>query len=782
MKKSSTYLLYLLLFFALSCGKDPEIEFPKPDPKPDPENPVVVKEGLSWSPEAADADKELTITFKASASSPLYNYGGDVYVHIGVISEGVWQFVPAEWNQNTDKCKMKKSESNVWSIKLSPTVRQWFNSGETAVNKIGIVIRNADGSKKGIAEDSFIDVADSKYKAFQPGAVKTGAKPANAEYGINIVNNNTVTLVLYDKDKNGARKDFAHIVGDFNNWTLSNDEQSQMTRDDNAGVWWITLSGLDAAKEYAFQYYLGTKAGEKIYVADAYARKILDPANDRYISSATYPENKTYPEKGIGIVSTFKIQSDAYSWQVPNFKTPATDNLVIYELLLRDFTEQGNINGAIQKLDYLKNLGVNAIELMPVQEFDGNDSWGYNPAFFFAMDKAYGTDRMYKQFIDECHKRGMAVIFDVVYNHATGANPFAKMWWNATANKTAASNPYFNVDAPHPYSVFHDFNHESPLVREFVKRNLRFLLDEYKIDGFRFDLTKGFTQKKSSESDAHVYDASRVAILKDYNSAVKAVKADAYVILEHFADNREETELANAGMMVWRNMSQAYRHSAMGKSSESGFNGTYYKTSYRPANSLVSYMESHDEERAAYKQNQEEEGNGILKTDLSAKMSQLGTNAAFFFTVPGPKMVWQFGEMGYDVNIDYNGRTGKKPIKWEYLDNAERKKLHDNYSKLIALRFAHPELFTSTATLDWKVTESFWDNGRFLTLSSFGNAKQVVVVGNFTNAAITASTTFPKTGTWYNYMNKSESLNVTTPTMNVTVPANSFRMYTTFKP
>ena len=161
------------------------------------------------------------------------------------------------------------------------------------------------------------------------------------------------------------------------------------------------------------------------------------------------------------------------------------------------------------KLDYLKALGINAIELMPVQEFDGNDSWGYNPAFFFAMDKAYGTDRMYKEFIDACHQRGMAVILDVVYNHATGANPFAKMWWNASATKTSANNPYFNVDAPHPYSVFHDFNHESPLVREFVRRNLRFLLEEYRVDGFRFDLTKGFTQKKSSESTAGNFDATR---------------------------------------------------------------------------------------------------------------------------------------------------------------------------------------------------------------------------------------------------------------------------------
>ncbi len=491
----------------------------------------------------------------------------------------------------------------------------------------------------------------------QPEPIKNEPLPANVKEGINIINNSTVTFVLYDKDKSGVHKDFAHVIGDFNNWEPTKDEKSQMHRDNNSGCWWITVTGLDAAKEYAFQYYVGKAGEDPIRIADAYSRKILDPSNDKYIPSSTYPDNKTYPAKGNGIVSVFKIQPDTYNWQVTNFKTPATDNLVIYELLLRDFTEQGNINGAIQKLDYLKDLGVNAIELMPVQEFDGNDSWGYNPAFYFALDKAYGTDRMYKQFIDECHKRGIAVIFDVVYNHATGANPFAKMWWDAKNNKTAANNPYFNVDAPHPFSVFHDFNHESPLVRKFVKRNLEFLLKEYNIDGFRFDLSKGFTQQKSSDDDAFKkYDAKRISYLKEYNNTIKEVKPDAYVILEHFADDREETELSNAGMMVWRNMNWQYGQTAMGyQKDNSDLSGTYYSTS-RPANSLVSYMESHDEERLAYKQIQW--GIDPIKTDLNARMQRLETNAAFFFTVPGPKMVWQFGEIGYDVNIEYNGRTG----------------------------------------------------------------------------------------------------------------------------
>lgn len=789
MKKSRTVLTLLLIsIFLFSCGEDPVIVPDKPKPEePKPEEPAMLNDWYSWQPEKPDADEELTIFFKAPSSSELYNYTGEVYVYIGIVNEGVWQNVPADWDENISKCKMSpvEGESNAWSIKLIPTIREWFESENIPINKIGVIARSADGNKKGNKDgaDFFIEeITDSKYKAFQPAAVKTASMPAGLNHGINIIDNSTVTLVLFDKDKNGNRKDFAHVIGDFNDWTLSNDEKSQMFRDESSGVWWITLSNLDPNKEYAFQYYIGKSGGETFRVADPYSRKILDPDNDKYISSATYPHLKPYPEKAIGIVSVFQTKSESYNWQVTDFEIPDRDNLVIYEMLLRDFSETGDINGALGKLDYLESLGVNAIELMPVQEFDGNDSWGYNPAFFFAMDKAYGTDRMYKEFIDECHKRGIAVILDVVYNHATGANPYARMWWDTSNNKTSVENPFFNVNAPHPYSVFHDFNHDAQIdgkfiVRDFVKRNLLFLLEEYNIDGFRFDLTKGFTQKNSTESSASNYDASRVAILKEYNNAIKEVNPNAYVILEHFADDREETELSNEGMMVWRNMNWQYGQSAMGYKDDSGFTRTYYGT-VRPTNSLVSYMESHDEERLAYKQ--VTWGNGIIKTSLSARMSQLATNAAFFFTVPGPKMIWQFGELGYDISIDQNGRTGKKPIKWDYLEVSERNSLLKTYSTLINLRMDHPELFNSTATLDWRVTPTFWEQGRFITLSSFGSSKQVVVIANFTNEVITVPYTFPRYGVWYNYMDQSETIDVTSTNLNIDVPANSFKIYSTF--
>lgn len=776
-------LVSALLF--VSCSKDEQLVLDPPDPTP----PVgALVDGLNYSLVAPDADKELKITFKAAQASALYGYAGDVYIHTGVISEGVWLYVPAEWTQNLTKCKMSKEADNVWSITLAPSIREWFASGVTAVQKLGIVIRSADATKKGIETDSFVEIADGKYTGFVPAAVKNAPLPANVKEGINKVDNATVTLVLYDKDKSGNRKEFAHVVGDFNNWKLSNDAESQMSRDEATGCWWITLTGLNASKEYAFQYYVGTGGGETIRLADAYARKILDPDNDKTIPASTYPDSKTYPEGAIGIASVFRLQEDTYSWKVNDFKIKERDNLVIYEMLLRDFTKTGDLKGAIERLDYVKSLGVNAIELMPVQEFDGNNSWGYNPCFYFALDKAYGTDRMYKEFIDKCHEAGLAVILDVVYNHATGAHPFAKLYWDAKAGKTAANNPWFNVDAPHPYSVFHDFNHESPLVRAFVKRNLEFLLKEYRLDGFRFDLTKGFTQHKSEESTASRYDASRVAILADYHTAIKAVNPDACVIMEHFCDENEHEALAKTGMKVWRKQTESFYQSGMGYAENSGFRGLALNASM-PYGGYVDFMESHDEERTGFKQTKW--GSGTLKTDLNDRMKQLASNAAFFFTISGPKMIWQFEELGYDYSINSKSdgtegtegnRTDPKPVKWDYFDNAYRKGLYQTYSKLLALRKTHPELFGQSAMrTTWNVTEADWAEGRTLTLSAV-DGKGLVVVGNFTDKSVECAATFPSTGTWYNYMEKEVTLPVTATMQKIAVPAHEFRIYTTFKP
>ena len=491
--------------------------------------------GLFAIPELPEADSPCVLYYRADKSSPFYNYHEDIYAHIGIV-EAEWMYVQSEWDKNIDKCKWQPcEESNLWKLQLEPSVREWFASGDTPVNKIGVVVRSADGKLQ--TDDLFVNVKDEKF-VFEPAPVVKETMPSGLHDGINYNSDGSVTLVLRDLDNKGKCHEYCYVTGEFSKWQRSNDYS--MKRDDAAGCWWYTMTNVDPDKEYMFQYYVVDKDGSSFRIHDPYTEIVYDGSNDKYIPSSTYPDLPDYPKGTSGLVSAFKVNKDTYTWTSTGFKMADQDDLVIYEMHFRDFTSTGDIPGALGKLDYLSSLGVNAVELMPVQEFDGNDSWGYNPCSYFALDKAYGTRRMYKQFIDECHAKGMAVIVDVVYNQATGAHPYAKLYWDSANNKTASNNPWFNVDAPHPYSVFHDWNHEYMPFREHVKESLNYLMDEYHVDGFRFDLTKGFTNKKSDESTASNYDQSRVDILTDYTRSVKSHNPDAVVILEHFCETREE--------------------------------------------------------------------------------------------------------------------------------------------------------------------------------------------------------------------------------------------------
>jgi len=604
--------------------------------------------------------------------------------------------------------------------------------------------------------------AETKYDTVNvcvPAAPQTQTRPAGTQPGINYIDGSTVTLVLYAPGKGNV-----FVLGEFNNWIQLN--AFQMKKDGD--YFWTTLSNLTPGRIYGFQYLVdGT-----IRISDPYAEMVLDPWNDKWINEKRniYPNLKVYPEgKTEGLVATFQTNKPAYNWEVTNFQMPERENTVIYELLLRDFTSEKSLQAAIAKLDYLKTLGITAVELMPVQEFDGNNSWGYNPNHFFAPDKAYGSEQVYKQFIDECHKRGIAVILDVVFNHATGLFPYAKMWWNATSSQTAANNPFFNVTAPHPYSVFHDFNHEYQPTRDYFKRVLQFWINEYKIDGYRLDLTKGFTQNSSTESTASNYDQSRINILTDYYNAAKSAKSDVMFILEHFCASNEETELANRGMYLWRNVNNSYSQAAMGIQSSSDFSGM----SILPRR-WVGFAESHDEERNFYKA--KTWGSGTIKTDSIYRISRVPLNIAFTTLVPGPKMVWQFGEMGYDYSIEaLGGRTSEKPSAFAWLDLSSRKAAYDKSSKIITLRKLYPTAFTQ-GNFALNIYTNDWTNGRRIALTHAD--LNMVVLGNFQpSGSTTTNPNFPKAGTWYELLT-GEVLNVTNTNMTISMNAGDLKIYT----
>lgn len=628
------------------------------------------------------------------------------------------------------------------------------------------------------------------------GASTSETMPKGVRPGINYISDTEVTLVLQ-----APKKNYVYVVGDFNDWTPKSDYQLKQ----DGEYFWITLSGLAKGEEYAFQYLVDGS----IYIADPYTDKVLDPWNDQYIESTTYPNLKPYPTgKAEGIVSVLQTGQAAYNWKVKNFKRPASEQLVIYEMLIRDFTEEHTFNAAKEKLEYLKNLGVNAIELMPVNEFEGNTSWGYNPSFYFAVDKYYGTKNDLRTFVDECHNQGIAVIIDLVLNHSFGQSPFYLLYKDADG-KPSADNPWYNKESniKNPdLSWGYDFNHDSEYTRALVDSVAGFWMSEYKIDGFRYDFTKGFSNTPYGENDwANGPDKARIANLTRMSAAVQERQPGAYVIFEHLAAASEEKQLGEAGILLWRNMNNAYCQGAMGWSSESAFDGLYAGTSM-PAGSLVGYMESHDEERTGFKA--WKWGNtGIKPTsgentmaspavggneNLSIRTKRLATNAAFFLTVPGPKMIWQFGELGYDFSINNNSdgsgyddkggyRTDPKPIRWDYFEDADRKELYETYAALLDFRHSYPELFASNTTFSWKVGTTNWDNGRTLSTTST-DGKAFVVVGNFTLADKNLSVTFPETGTWYEFLKDNEPLNVSGATQTIAVPAHEFRLFTNFKP
>lgn len=663
-----------------------------------------------------------------------------------------------------------------------------------------------------IAENDGGQADTAAFYAVRNPAVVDAARPAGTHDGINLdpSDGTTATFSFY-----GPEKAFAYLIGDFNDWEI--DPQYFMQREAisaDSVHWWTTVTGLTPGTAYAFQYFVDGQ----IRVADPYAETILDPFNDPFIGADTYPDLPPYPAgETEQMVSLFEAGQQPYVWTATDYERPPQGELVIYELLLRDFLADHDFETLIDTLDYLDRLGINAIELMPISEFDGNDSWGYNPAFHLAVDKYYGPADDFKRFVDEAHKRDIAVILDVVYNHATGQSPLIRLYNQSTTGDPgalpAADSPFANTTARHPFNVFNDLNHESAALQGWLDRANRHWLTEYNVDGFRFDLSKGFTQRNTGNDVGlwSSYDASRVALLKRMADTIWATDPTAYVILEHFADNSEEKELAEygtgegkPGMMLWGNLNHPYNEATMGYhgGGKSDFSWGYYENRGWAVPNLVTYMESHDEQWMMFKNiafgacSNAPNGGGTCATNPGAynvrhfpiAYDRMKMAGAFFFTIPGPKMMWQFGELGYGYGPDGReclrpgdelgdcpsgtaGRTGRKPIRWEYRDDVLREKLYKAWSALINLRQAH-EVFRST---DTQVTLDVGGALKRIKLSH--PSMNVVIIGNFGVTEGQISPEFFHPGTWYDFF-PGEEITVTNTNEEMTLLPGEFHVYT----
>lgn len=660
---------------------------------------------------------------------------------------------------------------------LSANLRLYDNGVQVA-NTTGALLETNITAAAGVHTVEFVAEAGgerdtARFVYIVPAPQTPQNPPAGTAYGINYVDAQTVRLQLY-----APNKQVVHLIGDFNDWTPS--DAYQMKRNVLNNIWWFELSGLTPGQPYRFQYLVdGT-----LRIADPLSTLVLDPWNDGFIPAFSYPNLLPYPAgKTSGIVSVLETDQQPYNWQATNYVRPKKTDLVIYELLVRDFLDRQNFATLLDTLDYLQRLGVNAIELMPVNEFDGNNSWGYNPAFHKALDKYYGDAESLKRLVDECHLRGMAVIVDVVFNHITGASPLARLYWDATNNRPAANNPWLNPTPRHDFNVFYDFNHESALTKIYVKNCLQYWLEEFNLDGFRFDLSKGFTQKNTLGNVGAwgQYDAARVAILKDYANFMWSVSSDAYVILEHFADNDEEKELAEYGMMLWGNMHGAYKNAALGFTSGINADLRWISHVQRGWNvpHLIGYMESHDEERIAYEcltfGNTAAANHNVRSPIVAMRRLEMLTN--LLYTVPGPKMLWQFGELGYDFPINYcpngtinnNCRVDPKPIRWDYYDDPYRRRLFDVTAALFHLRTNY-DLFETT---DFQLNLGA---GQVRSIYLNSPTMNAVVVANVGVTSTTAALNFQHTGTWHEYYSGS-TLNVPNTNTTLDLGPGEYRLY-----
>lgn len=570
-------------------------------------------------------------------------------------------------------------------------------------------------------------------------------------------------------------KSIVKIIGSWNNY--ADDANAIMNYQDYNGYryFWTTISDLDPNTEYLYYYNVdGT-----YNVGDPYAKLVLDQYNDKstHITGTTFPGLIAYPTGLVPdntFLAVYKGNMDNYDWKVTDFELPDPENLIIYELLFRDFTGsevraqgRGTVKLAMEKLDYLSSLGVNAIELMPIQEFNGNNSWGYNTNFYFAPDKWYGTPDDYKEFIDRCHELGMAVILDVVFNQSDGNHPWYQMY-------PIESNPFYNASAPHAYSVLNDWNQDNPIVEQQWVDMLQYWLTAYNVDGFRFDLVKGLGDNSSYGGDTEKYNQSRINRMKRLHAAIKEIKPNAYHINENLASASEENAMAADGQMNWSNINGASCTFAKGNKAD-------LTTFYAPNNgsrtwgSTVSYIESHDEERVAYVQ--QNSGLTGIKDNHEMAMRRLGSLAAQMLLTPGAHMIWQFGELGADQttkNSEGNDTSPKKVI-WSYLDDADRAGLYQSYRELIAIRKNNPNIFSKNATVD--ISLAARANPRYLKLE-YNDQELLLVINTSVTAEATVSSLPLNSTDADKYKILSSSYNVT-PTLNVaektiTLGANAY--------
>jgi 1,4-alpha-glucan branching enzyme len=648
---------------------------------------------------------------------------------------------------------------------------------------------------------SSTETGEASFDVIVTPTVVEEALPSGMEDGINYVADATkATLVL-----TAPGKEFIQIAGSWNNYSPTNSDV--MKRDPSTGKYWLELSGLTSGQIETYQYWVFdtnpiANSPSLVKTADPFSTLVLSPFDDPFIPASTYPNLPTYPAGQQREVTVLQTGQTPYNWQVPNFNPPKEEDLIVYEVLIRDFDADRNYQDLIDRIDYFKNLNINAIQLMPVMEYEGNESWGYNTSFHMALDKFYGTETKFKEFIDVCHQNDIAVILDVALNHAFGRNPMVRMWMNDPDGDgwggPSSDNPYFNQVPLHSYNVGSDFNHQSTLTQEYSRRVVKHWIEDFKIDGFRWDLTKGFTQNcsASDETCTNAYQQDRIDVLKAYADYSWSLDADHYVIFEHLGSQNEEKEWANyrlgegKGIIMWGKMTDPYSQLLMGFGSNSNINGIGHNSrSQFNGPRIIGYPESHDEERLMYRAvtfGNESNGSHNVR-NLNTALSRMSAIGAVSSMIPGPKMIWHFADLGMENSIftcsdgsfnDDGCKLDTKPQpQWvnNWLTDALRSQIYEDWSKLHKLKIEEPVFEGDYTITSGSLTPRIDVFDTSIPTSALRN---VIILANFDVVTQNVNTNFPGgvTSTWYDLMDATGTTTVANAVATISIPAGQFRI------
>lgn len=443
----------------------------------------------------------------------------------------------------------------------------------------------------------------------------------------------------------------ANLIGDFNDW-----QEIPMTKSDD-GYFRVSVKFADGTYQYKFNI-----QSKSWFYPENEWQTIADPY-------ATDIDAET--QNSILVLKDGKKIVDEYVWRHDGVSLPTNDSVVIYEMHVGDFSggeedgyTRGKYTDVIAKLNYLSELGINALELMPLKESPGDFNWGYSPVHYFAPENSYGATAQLKELVDNCHALGMRVIVDGVYNHASTENPLTQIdhdYWFRHAPK----NPEHNWGPEFDYEKRDEKLDVMP-ARKFIYDSIKFWVREYRIDGIRFDAAK----------ELNSFDALRDFVT--YSREMSSMKPF-FTVAEYIPPSPEVTEPVGPVESCWND---SFMYAMVEYLSGEKVNLEKMKDAIDPkrlgysgATSVTNYLANHDQNRLMRKLGEK----GILGAE-AFRRAKLG--ALILLTAVGVPMIWMGEEFGEYVPMSEQSNK----INWTLLENDENKNLFEYYKTLIELR------------------------------------------------------------------------------------------------